>query len=141
LSHWYLAAEATNTPVWWLFAATVALALVTGALATAAFKALEQLRVALQQLEEVRRDRHVQVSATWASTRPKLLRGLGDDRARWVTRKRSVVENFGGVAVDEWKRWHLAVKKLQETDPLAYVLFEELAKEAEKQDPGRPPPG
>ena len=47
---------ATDTPVWFLFAATVALAIVTGTLAGAAI-------YALKQLGEVRRDRDVQVLA------------------------------------------------------------------------------
>jgi hypothetical protein len=46
----------------WLTAlATVALVAVTGVLAAAAWRALDQLRIALDELEEVRRDRHVQV--------------------------------------------------------------------------------
>jgi hypothetical protein len=40
-----LAAETTNTPVWWLVVATLALAGVTALLALAAFKALGQLQV------------------------------------------------------------------------------------------------
>jgi len=44
-------ADVANTPVWYLFAATVALAAVTGVLALAAWRALGQLRVAFQQLE------------------------------------------------------------------------------------------
>lgn len=48
---------------WWLFWATVALALATGILAYAACRALGQLRVALAELDEVRTDRHVQVFA------------------------------------------------------------------------------
>jgi hypothetical protein len=50
--------------VWalWLTAvATVALVAATGVLAGAAWRALAQLGVALDQLEEVKRDRHVQV--------------------------------------------------------------------------------
>jgi hypothetical protein len=73
-----LVAEATDKPVWFLFIATGVLALVTGALAWAAWKALGQLRVGLQQLkvavdqlEEIKRDRHVQVftdmGTRWAS--------------------------------------------------------------------------
>jgi hypothetical protein len=57
----YLLADVTNTPVWWLFGATLGLATVTGCLAIAAFKALGQLSVAVEELEEVKRDRHVQV--------------------------------------------------------------------------------
>jgi hypothetical protein len=57
----YLLADVTNTPVWWLFGATLLLATVTGVLAVAAFRALQQLSVAVEQLEEVKRDRHVQV--------------------------------------------------------------------------------
>jgi hypothetical protein len=62
------AAHTTDTPVWWLDVATCALALftlglfiVTGVLARAAWKALDQLRVAIEEIEEVRKDRHVQV--------------------------------------------------------------------------------
>lgn len=63
-----LVAEATDTPVWFLFAATVGLVLVTLALVIAAWRALGQLRVAFQQLEltveqlaDARRDRHIHV--------------------------------------------------------------------------------
>lgn len=46
----------------WLTAlATFALAAVTGVLAAAAWRALDQLRIAIDQLEEVKRDRHVDV--------------------------------------------------------------------------------
>jgi hypothetical protein len=46
----------------WLTAlATVALVAVTAVLAAAAWRALGQLRVAIEQLEEVKRDRHVEV--------------------------------------------------------------------------------
>jgi hypothetical protein len=48
----------------WLTAlATLALIAATALLAAAAWRALAQLRVALDQLEEVKRDRHVQVLA------------------------------------------------------------------------------
>jgi hypothetical protein len=67
-----LAAHTTDTPVWWLFGATAALALVTGALATAGWKALDQLK-------EARKDRHVHVVAEfgrrWNSE--MMLRALG----------------------------------------------------------------
>jgi hypothetical protein len=56
-----LAAKTTDTPVWWLFGATVGLAGVTGGLVVAAFKALRAVKVALQEIEEVRRDRHAEV--------------------------------------------------------------------------------
>src|SRR5947207_7847244 len=56
-----LIADVTNEPVWFLFGATVALALVTAALAVAAILALRQLAVAVEELEEVKRDRHVEV--------------------------------------------------------------------------------
>jgi hypothetical protein len=42
-----------------------------------------------------------------------------------------VSETFGGVAKDEWSLWKAAIKKFQETDPLAYVEFERMAKEAD----------
>jgi hypothetical protein len=46
----------------WLTAlATLALVAVTGVLASAAWRALDQLRIAIDQLEEVKRDRHVDV--------------------------------------------------------------------------------
>jgi hypothetical protein len=46
----------------WITAfATAALVAVTGALAAAAWRALDQLRIAIDQLEEVKRDRHVEV--------------------------------------------------------------------------------
>jgi hypothetical protein len=46
----------------WLTAlATLALVAVTGVLAAAAWRALDQLRIAIDQLEEVKRDRHVAV--------------------------------------------------------------------------------
>jgi hypothetical protein len=46
----------------WLTAlATLALVTVTGVLAAAAWRALDQLRIAIDQLEEVKRDRHVAV--------------------------------------------------------------------------------
>lgn len=57
---------------WVLAVATIALATATALLARAAWRALEQLRVALEQLEEVKRDRHVQVVShlglRWASS-------------------------------------------------------------------------
>jgi hypothetical protein len=46
----------------WLTAlATLALVAVTGVLAAAAWRALDRLRIAIDQLEEVKRDRHVEV--------------------------------------------------------------------------------
>jgi hypothetical protein len=54
-------AEATNEPVWWLFAATAVLAVATAALAVAAWVGLGQLKVARRQLEDVRTERHVEV--------------------------------------------------------------------------------
>lgn len=62
-----LIADVTNAPTWALFGATVALAVVTAVLASAAVKALDQLKVGLrqldvtvEQLEEAKRDRHAQ---------------------------------------------------------------------------------
>jgi hypothetical protein len=49
-----LVAETTDTPVWWLFGATAALALVTAALVVAAWKALGALQAAVD-------DRHADV--------------------------------------------------------------------------------
>jgi hypothetical protein len=43
--------------------------------------------------------------------------------------------NFGGVAVDEWKIWGPTIKLLQEEDPSAYEEFEGLAKRAKKDEP------
>jgi hypothetical protein len=50
---------------WVLSGATLALVGVTAVLAYAAVRALGQLQTALQDLEEVKRDRHVQVFADW----------------------------------------------------------------------------
>jgi hypothetical protein len=188
-----VAAEATNTPVWWLFGATAALAGVTGLLALAAWRALDQLKLARSQIEDAKRDRHVQVFSDlgkrWESrdmtealelewhyqsqTLAALFERAGEGPSRNPLKERRrrraaqqtvvllrvpnyfedaatiadlgglesrlFVENFGGVAVDEWRLWGPTVKKLQETDPLAYVKFEELAKQEEQTDPGEPP--
>ena len=48
-------------PLWMTALATVALVSATSVLASAAWRALAQLGLALEQLEEVKRDRHVQV--------------------------------------------------------------------------------
>jgi hypothetical protein len=184
-----LVADVTDTPVWFLFGATVALAVVTGGLATAAWLALRQLAVAVQELEEVKRDRHVQVfsdlGSRWegremtealhieleytAEALRALFRRAGGppsrnplkERRRLREAKRRVVllrvpnyfedaafiakagglegklfsDNFGGVAVDEWKIWGPTIKLLQEEDPSAYEEFERLAKQAEKDEP------
>jgi hypothetical protein len=188
-----LVADVTDTPVWFLFGATVALAAVTTALAVAAILALRELGFAVQELEEVKRDRHVQVfsdlGSRWESRemtealqlewqyRPETLAALFEhassgrarnpfrERRRQQAAQQTVVllrvpnyfedaamiakaggldsklftDNFGGVAVDEWKLWKPTIKKLQETDPLAYVEFERLATHEEKVDPGAPP--
>ena len=42
-----------------------------------------------------------------------------------------ITETFGGVAKDEWTLWKPAIKKLQQTDPLAYVEFERMAEAAD----------
>jgi hypothetical protein len=185
--------DVTNTPVWWLFGATAALAAVTTALAAAAVLALRQLGLAVEELEEVKRDRHVEVFSEfgrrWESRemtealeiekdyRPAQLVALFEkanrkpsgnplrDRPRKQAAKKTVLllrvpnyfedagmiyraggldatlfaNNFGGVAVDEWERWGPAVKKLQETDPLSYVEFERMVREAKAVDPGSPP--
>jgi len=39
-------------------------------------------------------------------------------------------EYFGGVALDEWRLWGPTIKKLQETDKLAFVEFERIAERA-----------
>ena len=44
-------AEATDLPVWFLFIATMLLVGVTGGIAIAAYSALDELKVAVQQLE------------------------------------------------------------------------------------------
>jgi hypothetical protein len=63
-----LVADVTDTPVWFLFGATVGLALVTLLLFLAAWRALgdlevgiKQLAVTVQQLQEAKIDRHIQV--------------------------------------------------------------------------------
>jgi hypothetical protein len=63
-------AQTTDAPTWALFAATVVLAIatiglfsVTGVLAFAAIRALRQLRLAVEQLEEVRKDRQTEIFA------------------------------------------------------------------------------
>lgn len=48
-------------------------------------------------------------------------------------------ENFGGVALDEWRQWKPAVKALQKADELAFVEFERLAEEVEAEDAARQP--
>jgi hypothetical protein len=185
------AAHTTDTPVWWLFAATAALVGVTAVLAAAALTALRQLRVAVDQLDEVRRDRHVQVFSdlgrrwegpemTEALVResdytPTSLAALFarppiepshnpirehrralEDRDRVVLLRvpnyfedaamiakaggleaRLFRDNFGGVAVDEWKLWAPAIKTLQKADPDSYVEFERLATAVEAEDQAR----
>lgn len=56
-----LVAKTTDTPVWWLFGATVALAVATGVLGTATVFLAVFARRALAQLAEIKKDRHVQV--------------------------------------------------------------------------------
>jgi hypothetical protein len=51
----------TDLAIWVTAFATVGLAVVTAVLATAAWRALGQLRIAIDQLDEVKRDRHVEV--------------------------------------------------------------------------------
>jgi hypothetical protein len=121
---------------------------VTGVLAAAAWRAL-------YQLEEVKRDRHVEVldamGRRWESdqmtealqmevdhTPESLVRRVPNyfEDAATIARAGSlesslVTETFGGVARDEWSLWRPAIKKLQETDPLAYVEFERMAEEAD----------
>lgn len=188
-----IAAQTTDTPVWWLFGATAGLACITLALATAAIKALGRLQVAVQQLEEVKRDRLVQVFSDLArrwegaamtealareieyspaqlaklfaerSGEP-LSNPLKERRRRQRERERLVLlrvpnyfedalmiakaggleavlsrENFGGVALDEWRQWKPAVKALQKADELAFVEFERLAEEVEAEDAARQP--
>jgi len=45
-------------------------------------------------------------------------------------------ENFGGVAVDEWRIWGPTIKLLQEEDPTAFEEFERLAKQVKEDDLG-----
>jgi hypothetical protein len=170
----------------WLTAlATVALVAVTGVLAGAAWRALAQLGVAIDQLEEVKRDRHVQVldemGRRWEgremtealqmavdytpeslvrlferAARPRSRNPMRERRTRRARRDTIVLlrvpnyfedaamiaragslegtlmaEMFGGVAKDEWSLWQPAIKKIQETDELAYVEFERMAEEAD----------
>jgi hypothetical protein len=170
----------------WLTAlGTLALVAVTGLLAAAAWRALDQLRIAVDQFEEVKRDRHVEVldamgqrweggEMTEALQRevdhtPQSLVHLFERPARPPSRnpvrersrrracKETIVllrvpnyfedaatiaragslestiitETFGGVAKDEWTLWKPAIKKLQQTDPLAYVEFERMAEAAD----------
>lgn len=170
----------------WITAfATVALVAVTGVLAAAAWRALDQLRIAIDQLDEVKRDRHVEVLDTmgrrWEShemtealqleidyspqslvrlfahaarppsRNPVLERGRRQARKQTIVLLRVpnyfedaatiakagslesslVTETFGGVAKDEWALWKLAIKTLQQSDPLAYVEFERMAEEAD----------
>ena len=56
-----LVADVTDTPVWFLGAATAVLAAATIALAIFTRRALGQLKTALRELEEVQRDREVSV--------------------------------------------------------------------------------
>ena len=56
-----LVADVTDTPVWFLGAATAVLAAATIALAIFTQRALGQLKTALRELEEVQRDREVSV--------------------------------------------------------------------------------
>jgi hypothetical protein len=169
----------------WLTAfATLALVAVTGVLAGAAWRALAQLEVAIDQLEEVKRDRHVQVldemGRRWEgremtealqmavdftpeglvrlferAARPRSRNPMRERRTRRARRDtiillrvpnyfedaamiaragslegRLMKEMFGGVAKDEWSLWKPAIKKIQETDELAYVEFERMAEEA-----------
>jgi siroheme synthase len=163
---------------WVTALAALALVAVTGVLAAAAWRAL-------YQLEEVKRDRHVEVldamGRRWESDQmtealqmevdhtPESLVRLFEraarpptrypllERSRRRARKETIIllrvpnyfedaamiaragslesslvtETFGGVARDEWSLWRPAIKKLQETDPLAYVEFERMAEEAD----------
>jgi hypothetical protein len=63
------AGHATDTPVWALFGATLFLGIITFVLSAAALYGLGQVQTAVRQLEEVKRDRHLQV--------------LGDFGIRW----------------------------------------------------------
>lgn len=189
-----LVAEVTDTPVWVLGGATILLAAATIAVAIAAWRAFDQLKVAIRELEEVQRDREVAIFSDFgrrwegremtealhteleysaeglralfkrASRAPS--RNPFKDRRRIREGKKRVVllrvpnyfedaafiakagglegelfrDNFGGVAVDEWKIWGPTIKLLQEQDPLAYEEFERLVEQA-RQDEPRPPGG
>ena len=176
-----LAPQTTDTPVWWLFGATVVLAVVTAVLVYVACRALGQL-------EEVKKDRLVDVFSDFglrwegpemtdalAALDDYTPRTLADffgkppitpsrnpwrERRRRIEARRRLVllrvptyfedaatiakvgglegqlfkENFGGVAVDAWRAWCLAVREMQEFDNLAFVEFERLAKEVEAED-------
>jgi hypothetical protein len=177
--------------VWFTGLATVGLVVATGTLAAAAWKALEQLKVARRQLEDVKRDREVQVFSDlglrWegramtealqleleysAEELRDLFRTASKKRSHNPLRERKRIREaqlrvvllrvpnyfedaafiakaggldiegelfadaFGGVAVDEWKKWRLVVELLQEEDPLAYCEFQRLANEAKKDEP------
>src|SRR5206468_1741105 len=148
-------------------------------------KALAQLQFAVRQLEEVKRDRHVQVFADagrrWQSPQmvealkmqldytpetlaelfargeqelPSTWHPLARRRRKREARARVVLQgvpnyfeeavitakaggldeelfadNFGGVAIQEWWRWRLAVNEIRRVmaDDLAYVEFERFA--------------
>jgi hypothetical protein len=45
-----------------------------------------------------------------------------------------IADYIGGVAIDEWKTWEPAVRKIQEKDSRAYEEFERLAKEDEREE-------
>jgi hypothetical protein len=62
--HIVLSGDVAN---WLLAAGTLLLAGVTGVLALAAWRALGQLKVALEELDEIKRDRHVQVFSDMGS--------------------------------------------------------------------------
>jgi hypothetical protein len=109
-----LVAEATDTPVWFLFGATGMLAAVTAVLAIAAIRALQELGVAVEQLEEVKRDRHVQVFADlgrrWDG--PEMVEALQEER-RYTTKQleKLFARAYAPLSRNRFKEW--AAKRAQ----------------------------
>jgi hypothetical protein len=62
-----IVADALVWASWFTAAATLALTCATAAVALAGFRALRQLRFAVEELEEVKKDRHVQVFADFGA--------------------------------------------------------------------------
>ncbi len=154
----FVVAEASDTPVWWLFGAT-------------AFLALAAVR-ALAQLTEVKTDRHLQFLSDfgrrwddpqlwearqkqfsipndelpflvekWFATRdpeaadvPVLLRvpNFFEDLAITVDAGRIdldiVLRSFGSLILNMWSYWEPAIQKMCETAPTSYSEFRELAR-------------
>jgi hypothetical protein len=126
-----LIAEATDTPVWFLFGATVALAVITFGLAIAAILALRQLGFAVQDLEEVKRDRHVQVFADlgrrWDG--PEMVEALRQERLYNVEQLRKLFARaYAPPSRNRFKEW-LAKRAASKTVVLLRIpnFFENLS--------------